>query len=251
MKKLRTISALILTVIMAAVMAVNSFAANYDWNILNADYKSNADLEKAKMQEGASYSLKDGVLRMNKNGANQDHFFDLAEMKTTGKVVISTRFRTNSMNVALRVNGADNSLKFNICVNGTGNLFIKGSANTVAENVWDEQWHELVVVIDMDAKTVKLTLDDKKFDGNFADHSQSGSVDGVARVFWHVNSAASEGGYLEVDYFRISDGKTASSSDSDSSGSGSADTSDFAIVSAAILAVGGAATVVVAKKRRR
>ncbi len=252
MKKLKFISALILVVAMTAVMAVSSFAASYDWNILNVDYSSSADLEKAKMQEGASYSVKDGVLRMNKTGANQDHYFEFAEMKTTGKVVISTKFRTNSMNMALRVNGANNSLKFNICTNGIGNLFIKGSANTVAENVWDEQWHELLVVIDLDAKTIVLTVDGgEPFNGTFANHSQSGSVDGVARVFWHVNSQASENGYLDVDYFRISDGKAASSSDSGSSDSGNADTSDPAILSAVALVIGGTAAIVVAKKRRR
>lgn len=153
MKTLRTVSALIVTVAMIAVMAIGAFAAeNYDWNLLNIDYSSEADLEKAKIQQGASYAVKDGVLRINRNGTNEDHYFDLPEMKTSGKVVISTKFRTNSPNVALRINGANNSLKFNICVNGEKNLFIKGSANIVAENVADEKWHELNAVVDLDAK---------------------------------------------------------------------------------------------------
>ena len=54
MKTLRTVSALIVTVAMIAVMAIGAFAAeNYDWNLLNIDYSSKADLEKAKIQQGA------------------------------------------------------------------------------------------------------------------------------------------------------------------------------------------------------
>ena len=236
MKTLRTVSALIVTVAMIAVMAIGAFAAeNYDWNLLNIDYSSEADLEKAKIQQGASYAVKDGVLRINRNGTNEDHYFDLPEMKTSGKVVISTKFRTNSYNVALRINGANNSLKFNICVNGEKNLYIKGSANIVAENIADEKWHELNAVVDLDAKTIVLTVDGgTPFNGTFAGHSQAGNVDGVARVFWHVNSAAAEGGYLDVDYFRISDGKIAQGGSDSGSGStdkpGTPETSDATFV---------------------
>lgn len=257
MKTLRTVSALIVTVAMIAVMAIGAFAAeNYDWNLLNIDYSSEADLEKAKIQQGASYAVKDGVLRINRNGANEDHYYDLAEMKTSGKVVISTKFRTNSMNVALRINGANNSLKFNICVNGQKNLFIKGSANIVAENIADEKWHELNAVVDLDAKTIVLTVDGgTPFNGTFAGHSQAGNVDGVARVFWHVNSAAAEGGYLEVDYFRISDGKIAQGGSDSGSGStdkpGTPETSDATFVAVTILAAGAVVTAFAAKKHRK
>lgn len=251
MKTLRTVSAFIVTVAMIAVMAIGTFAVgNYDWNLLNIDYSSEADLEKAKIQQGVSYAVKDGILRINRNGTNEDHYFDLPEMKTSGKVVISTKFRTNSMNVALRINGANNSLKFNICVNGKMNLFIKGSANIVAKNVADEKWHELDVVVDLDAKTIVLTVDGgTPFNGTFAEHSQTGNVDGVARVFWHVNSAAAEGGYLDVDYFRISDGKIAQGGSTDEPGT--PDTSDATVIATTVLAAGAVVTAFTAKKRRK
>ena len=43
MKTLRTVSAFIVTVAMIAVMAIGAFAVgNYDWNLLNIDYSSEA-----------------------------------------------------------------------------------------------------------------------------------------------------------------------------------------------------------------
>lgn len=58
MKKLKFITALILVVAMTAVMAVSSFAASYDWNILNVVTASSADLEKAKMRRGLPIRLR-------------------------------------------------------------------------------------------------------------------------------------------------------------------------------------------------
>ena len=60
MKTLRTVSALIVTVAMIAVMAIGAFAVgNYDWNLLNIDYSSEADLEKAKQASDESKSGKE------------------------------------------------------------------------------------------------------------------------------------------------------------------------------------------------
>ena len=68
-----------------------------------------------------------------------------------------------------------------------------------------------------------------------------------------MNSAAAEGGYLDVDYFRISDGKIAQGgSDSGSTDKpGTPETSDATFVAVTVLAAGAVVTAFTAKKRRK
>ena len=259
MKTLRTVSALIVTVAMIAVMAIGTFAAeNYDWNLLEIEYNSDADLKKARIEGGAAYSIKDGVLRMSKGENDQNHIFEMAETKAKGKIVVSTRFRTNSINVGLRLglDGTSKNTMFIVGTNAAGNLFIKGSNYTVLEKANDEKWHEILLVVDLDAETVVLTVDNgKPFNGNFKEHSQSGSVSGIKRAFWQVNKAAVDNGYLDVDYFRISDGKIAQGGSDSGSGStdkpGNPETSDATFVAVTILAAGAVVTAFAAKKHRK
>ena len=80
MKTLRTVSAIIVVIAMTAVMAIGTFAAGYDWDILNADFTSANDLKKFAVEAEAYknfVTVKDGALHITKdasvgtgNGAN-------------------------------------------------------------------------------------------------------------------------------------------------------------------------------------
>lgn len=267
MKTLRTVSAIIVVIAMTAVMAIGTFAAGYDWDILNADFTSANDLKKFAVEAEAYknfVTVKDGALHITKdasvgtgNGANDIMaVFYLENAVTSGKLVYSARIRTKvTSSLFIGFFDSANKLKIN-CVVGSsaqgGVIGIKSSGNNkISDNAFnDGEWHDVEIVFDIANDKLIFTVDDETKTQTITENFQSSGdtfsdIKGIT-LNLRGGNPADDTSYIDADYIRISSGAEA-----ENNKPGTPDTSDATVIAATVLAAGAVVTAFAVKKHRK
>ena len=267
MKTLRTVSAIIVVIAMTAVMAIGTFAAGYDWDILNADFTSANDLKKFAVEAEAYknfVTVKDGALHITKdasvgtgNGANDIMaVFYLENAVTSGKLVYSARIRTKvTSSLFIGFFDSANNLKIN-CVVGSsaqgGVIGIKSSGNNkISDNAFnDGEWHDVEIVFDIANDKLIFTVDDETKTQTITENFQSSgdTFSDIKRITLNLRGGnpADDTSYIDADYIRISSGAEAGNNKP-----GTPDTSDATVIAATVLAAGAVVTAFAVKKHRK
>ncbi len=144
------------------------------WDMLDVDFQQNSDLSVFGRVD-AGIAWQDGYLHIPRrsDGAYLGYLFPKG--KTSGRLALQCRLRTNSMNCAISLDGAQFSARIIICTNTNGDLYLKNSGNILASSFADGAWHTVNLVVDMDKHTVSAWLEEeaettwsfpKKADGN-------------------------------------------------------------------------------------
>ncbi len=173
-----------------------------EWNVLDEDFSDGVGNMTGLNK--ATYSVTDGILRIEKSAAIVDCQYDLPEAVTSGRLVAAARVRTNAPNLGFLRMKNGKTVHISTGTNGAGNYFVKGSTYTILPGFNDENWHELLVVVDLDAKTLYVEIDGAiGFNGTLAEHANNADIAAITNIDFRVHTAAGDGGYMEIDYFRV------------------------------------------------
>lgn len=145
-----------------------------------------------KLTEKTGVSLVGGYAHVPRNpNGNTVLGYKLPWNCITGKVTFKLRVRTNTKNIRINLCGNGYSSKMIFGTNGDGNLFLKQShVCMLANNFADEEWHDVNIVVDMDARTVSAFADQKQIDvSGFHDESFEAPQYAIGDTFSVVNGS--------------------------------------------------------------
>lgn len=159
-------------------------------DIFHTDFLTSSDLDAFQAKD-SGITWQDGYIRIpRRSTAATTLGYALTKPQKTGKVTFRLRVRTNTYNIAIGICSENFASKIVVGTNFGGSLYVRNSSYILANNFADEEWHEVKIVADMDARTVSAWADQKQIDvSGFYDPSFEAPTYAIGDTFSLVNGS--------------------------------------------------------------